>query len=58
VFLNDEKQKTVNDEQTPATLLRCKKAGKFIGRGETVRLKARNAEGTESAEFSFTRPGE
>jgi N-acetylneuraminic acid mutarotase len=55
VFLNDEKQKTANDEQNPTRVLRCKKAGRFIERGATVRLKVRNADGTESAEFIYTR---
>jgi Galactose oxidase, central domain/Kelch motif len=54
VYLNDEKQKTANE--TATTLLRCKKAGKQIERGATVRLKVRNSDGTESAEFVFTRP--
>lgn len=56
VFLNDEPQKTASE--TATTLLRCKKAGKQIARGATVRLKVRNSDGTESAEFSFTRPAE
>ena len=58
LFLNDERQKTVNDELAPTTSLVCKKAGKFIGSGETVRLKVRNSDGTESAEFIYTRPVE
>jgi N-acetylneuraminic acid mutarotase len=56
IILNDEKQKTANDELIPTSLLIGKKAGKWIGLGETVRLKVRNSEGTESAEFSYTRP--
>lgn len=56
VFLNDEKQKTANE--TSNTLLRCKKAGKQIEPGATVRLKVHNSDGTESAEFSYTRPVE
>ena len=55
VLLNDEVQKTANDNGNPTGLLRCKKAGKKIGLGETVRLKVRNADGSESAEFVFTR---
>lgn len=58
VFLNDEKQKTANEEENATTLLRCKKAGKKIARGDTVRLKVRNSDGTESAEFSYTRPAQ
>ena len=30
-------------------------AGDWIGFGETVRLKVRNSDGTESAEFIYTR---
>jgi N-acetylneuraminic acid mutarotase len=56
VLLNDQPQKTANE--TATTVLRCKKAGKQIEPGATVRLKVRNADGTESAEFSFTRPVE
>jgi N-acetylneuraminic acid mutarotase len=58
ILLNDEAQKTANDEQNPASLLVGRKAGKKIGRGETVRLKVRNPDGTESAEFLLTRPAE
>jgi len=58
IILNDEKQKTANDELTATTLLIGKKAGKRIGLGETVRLKVRNYDGTESAEFSYTRPAQ
>lgn len=38
-------QKAVTE--TATTLLRCKKAGQKIGRGETARLRARNSDGTE-----------
>ena len=58
ILLNDEKQKTANDDQNPTTLLKAKKAGKKIKRGDTVTLKVRNSDGTESAEFSFRRPVE
>ena len=58
LLLNGENQKTANDELAPTTSLICKKAGKFIVRGETVRLKVRNSDGTESAEFIFMRPAE
>jgi N-acetylneuraminic acid mutarotase len=56
IILNDENQKTANDDQNPTTLLIGKKAGKRIGLGDTVRLKVRNSDGSESAEFSYTRP--
>ena len=58
VLLNDEQQKTANDELNPTGLLRCKKAGKKVAPGDTVRLKVRNSDGTESAEFSYTRPAQ
>jgi N-acetylneuraminic acid mutarotase len=58
ILVNDEKQKTANDNQSPNTLLVGKKAGKKIARGGTVRLKVRNSDGTESAEFSYTRPAQ
>ena len=58
IILNDETQKTANYGLTPTTLLVGKKAGNSIGSGETVRLKVRNSDGTESAEFSFTRPAQ
>jgi Galactose oxidase, central domain/Kelch motif len=58
IILNDERQKTANDELTATTLLIGKKAGNWIGFGETVRLKVRNSDGTESAEFSYTRPAQ
>ena len=56
ILINDQKQRTANDGQNPDTLLVSKKAGKKIGRGESVRLRVRNSDGTESAEFSYTRP--
>jgi N-acetylneuraminic acid mutarotase len=58
ILLNDDKQKTAKDDLNPTTLLIGKKAGKKIGLGETVRLKVRNSDGTESAEFRYTRPAQ
>jgi hypothetical protein len=58
IILNDERQKTTNDQLTATTLLIGKKAGNWIALGETVRLKVRNSDGTESAEFSYTRPAQ
>jgi N-acetylneuraminic acid mutarotase len=58
ILLNDVKQKTVNDGANPTTLLKGKKAGKKIGRGEMVRLRVRNSDDTESPEFLFTRPAQ
>jgi hypothetical protein len=57
IIINDVKQKKVsNDLDRPSTLLIAKKAGKKIPAGDTVSLKVRNADGTESEAFSFTRP--
>jgi len=56
ILLNDEQQITRNDDQNPTTLLIGNKAGKKIGQGKTVKLSVRNPNGTESAEFSYTRP--
>jgi hypothetical protein len=58
IILNDENQKTAFDELTATTLLIGTKAGKRIAPGESVRLKVRNSDGTESAEFSYTRPAQ
>ena len=55
ILIDGEEQKTVNDEQKPATALIGTKAGKKIKRGQTVTLQVRNADGTLSNEFGFTR---
>ncbi len=39
IYLDDEKQKTKNDEKQPTLLLIAKKAGKKIGKGQTVTLQ-------------------
>ena len=58
ILVNDVKQKTANDDQNPTAMLVGKKAGKKIARGETVRLRVRNSDGTDSPEFIFTRPAQ
>jgi hypothetical protein len=59
LLMNGEKQKkTSNDGLNPSSLLITKKAGKKIGRGETVTLQVRNPDGRLSNEYSFTRPVE
>jgi hypothetical protein len=55
IYLNDEKQKTANDEENSTTMLIGKKAGKNIGRGQTVALTVKNADGSVSEPFSFRR---
>ena len=56
IYIADQKQKTTNDEESPTTLLIGKKAGKLIGRGQTVTLTVKNADGSVSEPFSFRRP--
>lgn len=53
ILLNDEPQKTRNDEQNPAGALIAKKAGKQVKPGQTVRLRVRNSDGRMSPEFLF-----
>ena len=55
ILINDEPQKTSNDDQHPTTALIAKKSGKRIARGQTVTLQVRNSDGTLSNQFSFTR---
>jgi hypothetical protein len=57
IVINGElHKKTTNDEQNPAAVLFGKKAGKLIGRGQTVTLQVKNADGRLSNEFRFSRP--
>lgn len=51
ILLNGEKQKTINDDQTPMTRLIGTKAGKRITPGDKVQV--RNSDGTLSLEFIF-----
>jgi hypothetical protein len=55
IYVDGEKQKTKNDDEQPALLLIAKKAGKKIGRGQTVNLQVKNSDAASSAEFVFTR---
>jgi hypothetical protein len=55
ILLNGEPQKTRNDEQNPSTTLIAKKSGKQIAPGQTVTLQVRNADGTLSNQFNFSR---
>jgi hypothetical protein len=48
-------KKVSNDSEHVDTLLVAKKAGKEIGRGQTVKLQVKNPDGTLSDPFSFTR---
>jgi hypothetical protein len=55
IFIDDQKQKTANDETDPAGILIARKGRKFIEPGQTVNLQVRNPDGALSQEFSFTR---
>jgi hypothetical protein len=55
ILIDNEPQKTVNDEQNPSTLLVGKKAGKKIAPGQSVTLQVKNSDGSLSNEFRFTR---
>lgn len=48
-------KKVSNDSEHTDTMLVAKKAGKDIGRGQTVSLQVKNPDGTLSDPFSFTR---
>jgi hypothetical protein len=49
-------KKVSNDSDLPTAMLVSKKAGKDIERGRTVKLQVKNADGTLSDPFDFTRP--
>ena len=55
ILIDDQKQKTANDETEPAGVLIARKGRKFIDQGQTVNLQVRNPDGGLSQEFSFTR---
>lgn len=52
---NDTDLQTQNDAATPSLLLVSKRGGKQIGRGQTVTIRVRNADGQLSEGFAFTR---
>jgi hypothetical protein len=56
ILINDEEQKTRNDDQNPQTTLIGKNAGKKIASGESVKLQVRNPNGALSPEFTFNNP--
>ena len=55
IYTDFEKQKTVNDAESPHTKLIAKKAGRWIARGQSVSLRVSDADGSTSAPFLFTR---
>jgi uncharacterized repeat protein (TIGR01451 family) len=56
ILIDGQEQKTIRDPDNPSTVLTAKKGGKKIARGQTVTLKVRLCDGTETAGFIFTRP--
>jgi photosystem II stability/assembly factor-like uncharacterized protein len=56
ILLNGEARSTKNNPANPSTMLTAKKAAKQIAPGQTVAIRVRNADGTLSNEFAFTRP--
>ncbi|HYV03014.1 MAG TPA: hypothetical protein VFB82_00410, partial [Blastocatellia bacterium] len=56
ILIDGQEQKTKRDGNNPSTVLIAKKGGKEIARGQTVTLKVRLCDGTETADFIFTRP--
>jgi hypothetical protein len=56
ILIDGQEQKTKRDPDNPTTVLIAKKGGKKIARGQTVTLKVRLCDGTETAGFAFTRP--
>jgi Beta-propeller repeat len=56
ILLDGNPQKTKRKAADPPTSLRGKKSGKRIGRGQTVIIRVRNADGGLSPPFPFTRP--
>jgi hypothetical protein len=56
LLLNGDPQKTANDSQNPANDLIAKKSGRLINPGQNVTLQVKNADGSLSNQFSFTRP--
>lgn len=55
LLLEGDKQKTRNNEDSPTTGLICKKAGRNITPGTTVKLQVRNSNGQLSGEYSLMR---
>jgi hypothetical protein len=56
ILIDGREQGTANDPDHQSTMLVSKKAGKKIAAGQHVMISVRNADGTLSDEYSFTRP--
>lgn len=55
ILVNGQEQKTLNDEQSPTTILSGPKAAKRIPQGQTTVIRVRNADGKLSNQLSFRR---
>jgi uncharacterized protein DUF11 len=55
ILIGGQEEKTIRDPENPSTLT-AKKGAKKIAPGETVSIKVRLCNGTETAGFPFTRP--
>jgi hypothetical protein len=51
LLINGQKQKSANDESSPATKLIAKKAGKIVRSGD--KLQVRNSDSTLSSEYPY-----
>jgi uncharacterized delta-60 repeat protein/uncharacterized repeat protein (TIGR01451 family) len=56
ILIDGQAEKTKPDPGNPTTVLTAKKGGKKIARGQTVTIKVRLCDGTETASFTYTRP--
>jgi hypothetical protein len=55
ILIDGNEQSTANDADNQSSMLISKKAGKKIAAGQHVMISVRNADGTLSDEYSFTR---
>jgi murein DD-endopeptidase MepM/ murein hydrolase activator NlpD len=56
IYLNGQRQKTINDRSNPSGVLKGKKVAKRISAGQTVMLQVLNVDGMASNLLRFTRP--
>jgi hypothetical protein len=56
VLINEQAQKTRNDDQNPSATLIAKKGGLQIDPGQSVVIRVQDSSGTLSNEFNFKRP--
>ena len=55
ILVNGQEQQTQNDESNPMSVLIANKAGRNIAPGQSVIIQVRDADGSLSEPFSFTR---